>query len=124
MSKQTMREEAERLIREAMAKKPLTVKQGNTRIDAICGKCGAPNRVQAEKGASLEEMDAALKANKAMPIGQYTLMDSLGLDTVLHVAEFMDESLGERFYVDPKLRELVAGGHLGTKTGKGYYDHA
>jgi len=50
MSKQDMREEAERLIREAMAKKPIVVKQGNTRIDAVCGKCGAPNRVQAEKG--------------------------------------------------------------------------
>ena len=52
MSKQDMREEAERLIREAMAKKPIVVKQGNTRIDAVCGKCGAPNRVQAEKGAT------------------------------------------------------------------------
>jgi hypothetical protein len=52
MSKQTMREEAERLIREAMARKPLVVKQGNTRIEAVCGKCGAPNRILAEKGAT------------------------------------------------------------------------
>jgi transposase-like protein len=52
MSKQEMREEAERLIRETMAKKNIVVKQGNTRIDAVCGKCGAPNRVQAEKGAT------------------------------------------------------------------------
>jgi transposase-like protein len=52
MSKQTMREEAERLIRETMEKKALVVKQGNTRIEAVCGKCGAPNRVQAEKGAT------------------------------------------------------------------------
>jgi len=52
MSKQTMREEAERLIRETMEKKALIVKQGNTRIEAVCGKCGAPNRVQAEKGAT------------------------------------------------------------------------
>ena len=48
MSKQAMREEAERLIRETMEKKALIVKQGNTRIEAVCGKCGAPNRVQAE----------------------------------------------------------------------------
>jgi transposase-like protein len=47
-----MREEAERLIRETMEKKALVVKQGNTRIEAVCGKCGAPNRVQAEKGAT------------------------------------------------------------------------
>ena len=52
MSKQAMREEAERLIRETMAKKSIVVKQGNTRIDAVCGKCGAPNRVQAEKGTT------------------------------------------------------------------------
>ena len=52
MSKQAMREEAERLISETMEKKALVVKQGNTRIEAVCGKCGAPNRVQAEKGAT------------------------------------------------------------------------
>ena len=49
MSKQSMREEAERLIRETMARKALVVKQGNTRIEATCGKCGAPNRVSAEE---------------------------------------------------------------------------
>jgi hypothetical protein len=51
MSKQTMREEAERLIRETMEKRTLVIKQGNTRIDATCGKCGAPNRLSAERGA-------------------------------------------------------------------------
>ena len=50
MSKQEMREEAERMIREAMEKKSITVKEGNTRIEAVCGKCGAPNRVQAARG--------------------------------------------------------------------------
>jgi RNase P subunit RPR2 len=35
-----------------MEKKALTIKQGNTRIETTCGKCGAPNRVQAEKGAT------------------------------------------------------------------------
>ena len=52
MSKQSLREEAERLIRETMEKKNLVIKQGTTRIEAICGKCGAPNRVQAPKGQS------------------------------------------------------------------------
>ena len=50
MDKQAMRAETERLIREAMEKKTVVVKQGNTRIEAKCGKCGAPNRVQAAKG--------------------------------------------------------------------------
>lgn len=49
MSKQSLREEAERLIRESMEKKTIVVKQGTTRIEAVCGKCGAPNRVQAER---------------------------------------------------------------------------
>ena len=52
MSKQAMREEAERLIRETMAKKAIVVKQGDTRIETKCGKCGAPNRVSAAKGVS------------------------------------------------------------------------
>ena len=46
MSKQSMREETERLVKEAMERKTVAVKQGKTRIDAICGKCGAPNRVR------------------------------------------------------------------------------
>ncbi len=52
MDKQAMREEAERLIRETMEKRNLVVKQGNTRIEAICGKCGGENRLSAEKGAT------------------------------------------------------------------------
>jgi transcription elongation factor Elf1 len=50
MSKQAMREETERLIREAMERKSIEIKQGKTRIEATCGKCGAPNRVSAAKG--------------------------------------------------------------------------
>jgi RNase P subunit RPR2 len=52
VDKRAMREEAERLIREAMERKPIVVKQGDTRINATCGKCGAPNRVSAAKGAT------------------------------------------------------------------------
>jgi hypothetical protein len=50
MSKQEMRDEAERLVKEAMERKNLSIKQGNTRIEAVCGKCGAPNRVTAAPG--------------------------------------------------------------------------
>ena len=55
MSKQAMREETERLIREAMERKSVTVTQGDTRIETKCGKCGAPNRVKAPKGQSRVE---------------------------------------------------------------------
>ncbi|NGX98336.1 MAG: hypothetical protein G4V63_24965 [Candidatus Afipia apatlaquensis] len=50
VDKQALREETERLVREAMERKALVVKQGNTRFEATCGKCGKANRVLAEKG--------------------------------------------------------------------------
>jgi phage FluMu protein Com len=52
MSKQAMREETERLIREAMEKKSLTIKKVDTRIEAKCGKCGTVNKVTAAPGES------------------------------------------------------------------------
>jgi DNA-directed RNA polymerase subunit RPC12/RpoP len=55
MSKQAMREEAERLVKEAMERRNVAVKQGATRIEAKCGKCGAPNRVSAEPGQARVE---------------------------------------------------------------------
>jgi transposase-like protein len=50
MSKQAMRDETERLVNEALARKTVAIKQGKTRIEAKCGKCGAPNRVSAPPG--------------------------------------------------------------------------
>jgi transcription elongation factor Elf1 len=55
MSKQAMREETERLIREALERKSVTVKEGDTRIETRCGKCGAPNRVKAPRGQARVE---------------------------------------------------------------------
>jgi hypothetical protein len=50
MSKQAMRDETERLVKEALERKTVVVKQGQTRIETKCGKCGAPNRVSADPG--------------------------------------------------------------------------
>ncbi len=50
MSKQAMRDEAERLVREAMEKRSISIKKGDTRIEAKCGKCGAVNKVSAPPG--------------------------------------------------------------------------
>jgi transposase-like protein len=50
MSKQSLRDETERLVKEALERKTVTIKQGQTRIEAKCGKCGAPNRVSAAPG--------------------------------------------------------------------------
>jgi 3-hydroxyacyl-CoA dehydrogenase len=80
-------------------------------------------RVQEESGASYEEIDKAVTEAKALPMGPFFLTDQLGLDTVLKVAQHLQESYGDRFYVHKGMEELVADGHLGAKTGKGFYDH-
>jgi 3-hydroxyacyl-CoA dehydrogenase len=80
-------------------------------------------RHQDESGRSVEEIDKEITDAKAVPMGPFFLTDLLGLDTVLHVAEHLRESYGERFYVHPKMKELVEAGDLGQKTGQGYYSH-
>jgi transposase-like protein len=50
MSKQAMREETERLVKEALERKSITIKQGKTRIESKCAKCGALNRVAVGQG--------------------------------------------------------------------------
>jgi hypothetical protein len=52
VDKKAMQAETDRLIREAMEKKSLVIKHGKTRIDAVCGKCGAANRVMVESGVT------------------------------------------------------------------------
>jgi 3-hydroxyacyl-CoA dehydrogenase len=78
---------------------------------------------QEETGIDVGELDKVVGDSKAAPMGPFFLADLLGLDTVLHVAEYLKESLGDRFYVHKHMQELVAAGDLGIKTGKGFYEH-
>jgi 3-hydroxyacyl-CoA dehydrogenase len=80
-------------------------------------------RFQAETGADIQEIDKLVGESNAAPMGPFYLADLLGLDTVLHVAQHLEASYGERFYVHEQMRGLVAGGDLGVKTGKGFYEH-
>ena len=80
-------------------------------------------RVTEEEGIDVHEVDKIVQESKAAPMGPFFLTDLLGLDTVLHVAEHLRESYGERFYVSQRMKELVEAGHLGQKTGKGFYEH-
>jgi 3-hydroxyacyl-CoA dehydrogenase len=80
-------------------------------------------RYKDETGASAQEIDKEIAEAKVTPMGPFFLSDLLGLDTVLHVAEHLERSYGDRFYVSPEMRELVAAGNFGQKTGKGFYDH-
>jgi 3-hydroxyacyl-CoA dehydrogenase len=80
-------------------------------------------KVTEEEGLDIEEVDKVIKDSGATPMGPFFLTDLLGLDTVLHVAEHLHESYGDRFYVSSKMKELVEAGNLGAKTGKGFYEH-
>jgi enoyl-CoA hydratase/3-hydroxyacyl-CoA dehydrogenase len=81
-------------------------------------------REQESKGLSIKLIDEGVGAAGVVPIGPYYLVNLLGLDTVLHVAEHLVESYGEeRFYVPKGMQKLVANGKLGAKTGgDGFYD--
>jgi len=81
-------------------------------------------REQEQKGLSIKKIDEGLGGAGVIPIGPYQLINLLGLDTVLHVAEHLLESYGEeRFYVPKGMQKLVADGKLGAKTaGNGFYD--
>jgi 3-hydroxyacyl-CoA dehydrogenase len=81
-------------------------------------------KVQEQEGIDVKEIDRIVSESKAAPMGPFFLGDLLGLDTVLHVAEHLQESYGdERFYVHGGMKELVEAGNLGQKTGKGFYEH-
>jgi 3-hydroxyacyl-CoA dehydrogenase len=80
-------------------------------------------RVQEEEGLDIKEVDKLVQESKAAPMGPFFLSDLLGLDTVLHVAEHLHESYGDRFFVHKQMKELVEAGNLGQKTGKGFYEH-
>jgi enoyl-CoA hydratase / 3-hydroxyacyl-CoA dehydrogenase len=80
-------------------------------------------RMQEEQQLSIKKIDEAVTESKTAPMGPFYLGDLLGLDTVLHVAEYLDASYPGRMYVHGGLRELVAEGKLGAKTGgDGFYN--
>src|ERR1700729_2952121 len=80
-------------------------------------------REQEEKNLSIKAMDEGIGAAGVVPLGPYFLVNLLGLDTVLHVAEHVTDSYGdERFYVPKGMKKLVSEGKLGAKTGgDGFY---
>jgi 3-hydroxybutyryl-CoA dehydrogenase len=74
--------------------------------------------------ASLEDIDQAMKLGCGYPMGPFTLLDLVGLDTTMYVAEVMFEEFREpRYAPPPLLKRMVMAGHLGRKTGKGFYTY-
>ncbi len=75
--------------------------------------------------ASKEDIDAGMKLGCGYPMGPFELLDFVGLDTTLYIADIMFHEFKEyRYSAPPMLRRLVAAGRHGRKSGRGFYDYA
>jgi 3-hydroxybutyryl-CoA dehydrogenase len=74
---------------------------------------------------SISEIDAAMKAGAAHPMGPLQLCDFVGLDTLGSICDVLfDEFRERRFSQPPTLRKMLAAGWYGTKSGMGFYDYS
>jgi 3-hydroxybutyryl-CoA dehydrogenase len=73
--------------------------------------------------ASAVDIDKALKLGLNHPMGPFELVDLVGLDTRLHILEYLHRTLGEKYRPAPLLVQYVKAGRLGRKSGRGVYDY-
>ena len=73
--------------------------------------------------ATAEDIDKALKLGLNHPMGPFELVDLVGLDTRLHILEYLHKSLGEKFRPCPLLVQYVKAGRLGRKSGRGVFEY-
>jgi 3-hydroxybutyryl-CoA dehydrogenase len=73
--------------------------------------------------ASAQDIDKALKLGLNHPMGPFELVDLVGLDTRLHILEYLHRSLGEKYRPAPLLVQYVKAGRLGRKSGRGVYEY-
>ena len=82
-------------------------------------------RALEEGVGTVEDIDKGMKLGCGYPMGPFTLLDYVGLETTYYIANIMFEEFREkRFAPPPLLKRLVLAGHHGRKTGRGFYDHS
>jgi 3-hydroxybutyryl-CoA dehydrogenase len=108
-----------------MGKEVVVIKESpgfvTSRINAMIGN-EAFYMLQ-EGVASAEDIDKALKLGLNHPMGPFELVDLVGLDTRLHILEYLHKSLGEKFRPAPLLVQYVRAGRLGRKSGRGVFEY-
>ncbi len=82
-------------------------------------------RMLEQNFASREDIDVGMMLGTSYPMGPFTLLDYVGLDTTLYIADILfDEFKESRFAAPTLLRQMVAAGFLGRKSGRGFYDYS
>jgi 3-hydroxybutyryl-CoA dehydrogenase len=108
-----------------MGKEVVVIKESpgfiTSRINAMIGN-EAFYMLQ-EGVASASDIDKALKLGLNHPMGPFEMVDLVGLDTRLHILEYLHKSLGEKFRPAPLLVQYVKAGRLGRKAGRGVYEY-
>ena len=108
-----------------MGKEVVVIKESpgfiTSRINAMIGN-EAFHMLQ-EGVASAADIDKALKLGLNHPMGPFEMVDLVGLDTRLHILEYLHKSLGEKYRPAPLLVQYVKAGRLGRKSGRGVYEY-
>src|ERR1700751_980283 len=108
-----------------MGKEVVVIKEApgfiTSRINAMIGN-EAFYMLQ-EGVASARDIDKALKLGLNHPMGPFEMIDLVGLDTRLHILEYLHKSLGDKFRPAPLLVQYVKAGRLGRKSGRGVYEY-
>ncbi len=82
-------------------------------------------RAYEEGVGSIEDIDKGMQLGCGHPMGPFTLLDFVGLDTTYYIADIMfDEYREKRFAPPPLLKQMVQAGRLGRKSGRGFYDYS
>jgi len=107
-----------------MGKEPITVVDSpgfaSSRLGIAIGL--EAMRMVEDEVASAEDIDKAMTLGYGFPMGPLKLTDLVGLDVRLSIAEYLQTEFGERFSPPQILRDKVARGELGKKSGQGFYD--
>jgi 3-hydroxybutyryl-CoA dehydrogenase len=108
-----------------MGKETIVIKESpgfiTSRINAIIGN-EAFYMLQ-EGVASAEDIDKAVKLGLNHPMGPFEMVDLVGLDTRLHILEYLHKTLGDKFRPAPLMVQYVRAGRLGRKVGRGVHDY-